>query len=95
MYGRMRWIYVSIKRNPNKLAYMDQALTPVSDDDTETLEMFNNDSAKAFVLQTRRLDRIAHGEQAPSLTPTAEDEVSSVAPAQAVDAPDIKRAVTR
>jgi hypothetical protein len=96
MYVKLRWIYVGIKRDPNKLNYMDQALTPVADDDTETLEMFNNAGAQAFVTQTRRLDKIAHGgDHAPSLTPTAEDEVSNVAPGHTADAADIKRAAIR
>src|SRR5262249_62093557 len=56
MYLRLRMIYLGIKKDPNRHAYMDQALTPVSDDDTETLEMFNNAGAQAFVSQKKRLD---------------------------------------
>jgi len=37
MYLKLRWIYLAIKRDPKKFDYMDQALTPVADDDTETL----------------------------------------------------------
>jgi len=96
MYLRLRLIYLAIKRDPNKHDYMDQALTPVADDDTETLEMFNNAGAQAFVTQTRRLDKIAHaGDHAPPLTPTAEDEVSNVAPGHAPDSSDVKRAAIR
>jgi hypothetical protein len=95
MYARLRWIYLGIKKDPNKKSYMDQALTPVADDETETLEMFNNAGAQAFVSQTRRLDKIAHGEAAPSLTPSVDDEVSSVAPGHASDAPGAKRAAIR
>jgi len=91
----LRWIYLAIKRDPKKYEYMDQALTPVADDYTETLEMFNNAGAQAFVSQTKRLDKIAHGgEYAPSLTPSADDEVSGVAPGQ-VPASSDKRAVVR
>ena len=95
MYLRLRWIYLGIKKDPNRKNYMDLALTPVADDETETLEMFNNAGAKAFVSQTRRLDKIAHGEAAPSLLPTADDEVSSVAPGQVPDAAAVKRAALR
>ncbi len=95
MYVKLRLIYLAIKKDPNKKSYMDQALTPVADDETETLEMFNNAGAQAFVSQKKRLDKIAHGEQAPSLTPTADDEVSSVAPGHTTDAPDAKRAALR
>ena len=46
--------------------------------------------------ELKRLDKIAHaGDHAPSLTPTAEDEVSNVAPGLAPDASDAKRAVVR
>jgi hypothetical protein len=72
---------------------MDQALTPVADDETETLEMFRNEKAQAFVSQRRRLDGIAHGEHAPSVAPAAADEVPTVAPGHV--SPDVKRAVVR
>jgi len=93
MYARMRWIYMGIKRDPNKLAYMDQALTPVADGDTETLEMFNNAGAQAFVSQRRRLDNISHGgevtgEPAPSVAPAAGD-MPGLAPGSA---PAVSRA---
>jgi hypothetical protein len=90
MYARMRWIYIGIKRDPNKLAYMDQALTPVGDDDTETLEMFNNAGAKAFVSQRRRLDNISHGGEASGGEPAP-----SVAPAAGGDAQRVERVVSR
>ncbi len=32
-----------------KLAYTDLAMTPVSDDEAETHELFNSDAARAFV----------------------------------------------
>jgi len=97
MYAQLRWIYVRIKYNPNKLTYMDQALTPVADDETETLEMFRNEKAQAFVWQRRRLDNIAHGgdgEHAPPVAPSAADEVSTVAPGPAPIAPNVTRAAS-
>src|SRR5205085_12083599 len=36
-----------IKVDPNRLAYMDQALTPVTDEEVDTLQLFNqNDAAR-------------------------------------------------
>ena len=95
MYLRLRRIYWRIKRDPNKLAYMDLALTPVADDETETLEMFNNAGAQAFVSQRRRLDNISHGgevtgEPAPSVAPAAGD-VPGLAPGSA---PAVSRAAS-
>ena len=41
MYAGLRRIYLSIKRDPNRLEYQDVALTPVMDDDEEKLELFH------------------------------------------------------
>jgi hypothetical protein len=54
LYLRLHRIYVRIKRDPRKLDYMDLALTPVTDDDFENLEMFHTPSASAFVAQEQR-----------------------------------------
>jgi len=54
LYARLRRIYVRIKKDPKKLEYMDVAMTPVTDDETETLEMFHTPSAPAFVAQEHR-----------------------------------------
>ena len=54
LYGRIRRIYKRIKEDPKKLEYMDVALTPVTDHDTEDLEMFHTPSAPAFVAQEHR-----------------------------------------
>jgi hypothetical protein len=63
----LAWRYHRIRRrveaDPAAAAYRDQALTPVSDDETGTLEIFNaTDSAKAAVEKARRRDahRLAH-----------------------------------
>jgi hypothetical protein len=52
-----------VEADPAASAYRDQALTPVSDDETGTLEIFNaTDSAKAAVEKARRRDahRLSH-----------------------------------
>jgi hypothetical protein len=51
--AKVRW---SIKRDPNASKYMDTALTPVTDDDLETLEMFSvTQSAKGAADHAREL----------------------------------------
>ncbi|MGE0749814.1 MAG: radical SAM protein [Variibacter sp.] len=55
LYLGVRKIYKRIKRDPKKLEYTDVALTPPSDSDLETLEMFSSSAAHAFVDQERRL----------------------------------------
>jgi hypothetical protein len=73
MYWRLRRIYLTIKKDPAKRLYTDLALTPVAENDTETLEMFKNEKAQAFVSQQRRLDKIAHSQASPLVPDTAKD----------------------
>jgi radical SAM superfamily enzyme YgiQ (UPF0313 family) len=54
LYFKLRRIYLRVKRDPNKLQYMDVALTPVTEHDVETLEMFHNPAAEAFVAREQR-----------------------------------------
>jgi radical SAM superfamily enzyme YgiQ (UPF0313 family) len=54
LYGKLRAMYKRLKKGRNKLKYMDVALTPVTDHDTEDLEMFHTPSAPAFVAQEHR-----------------------------------------
>ena len=58
IYWRLRRLYVRIKRDPRKLEYMDLALTPVTDEEIETLEMFHTPSAPAFVAQEQRRQQV-------------------------------------
>jgi radical SAM superfamily enzyme YgiQ (UPF0313 family) len=60
LYGRIRRIYKRIKEDPKRYKYMDVALTPVTDHDTEDLEMFHTPSAPAFVAQEQRRQAQAH-----------------------------------
>ncbi|MGQ7791299.1 B12-binding domain-containing radical SAM protein [Faunimonas sp. B44] len=61
LWGRMRRVYHAIKRDPNRRAWRDTALTPVADDDTETLGIFQSGEAKAYVERERKLARIRTG----------------------------------
>ncbi|HEX7706313.1 MAG TPA: radical SAM protein [Thermoanaerobaculia bacterium] len=40
IYAGLRRIYTRIKRDPARLEYMDTALTPVTDDESQTLDLF-------------------------------------------------------
>jgi hypothetical protein len=61
LYLRLRKIYLRVKCDPNRYAYTDAAITPVTDDEVETHEMFQNVAAKAYVDQERRLEKIRQG----------------------------------
>ena len=57
LYLRLRRKYLKIKHDPKKFEYMDLALTPVADDEEDTMEMFQSDAAKAYVSQEHRLEK--------------------------------------
>ncbi|MFN2507862.1 MAG: radical SAM protein [Chthoniobacterales bacterium] len=54
LYWKLHRICLRIERDPHRLDYTDLALTPVTDDDIENLEMFHNPAAEAFVARERR-----------------------------------------
>jgi pyruvate-formate lyase-activating enzyme len=59
-YLQLRRIYVRIKRDPRRLEYTDLALTPVTDDELDTLELFHHsEAAETFVARER--ERVAVG----------------------------------
>jgi radical SAM superfamily enzyme YgiQ (UPF0313 family) len=61
VYLRLRMIYLSVRRDPNRYAYTDLALTPVADDEIETHEMFHTDEAHAYIEQQRRIEQAQKG----------------------------------
>ena len=54
LWIKIRWTYERIKRDARKMQYHDLALTPVTDDETETLELFHSDAARDFVALQHR-----------------------------------------
>jgi radical SAM superfamily enzyme YgiQ (UPF0313 family) len=63
LYLGLRRKYLRIKHNPKKFEYMDLALTPVTEEEEER-ELFNTESAQAYLTQEHRLDKLRHGEVA-------------------------------
>ncbi|HEY1362139.1 MAG TPA: radical SAM protein [Xanthobacteraceae bacterium] len=61
MYLRLRRIYLRIKYDPKRYEYSDLAISPVTDDEVATHEMFHTDAARAFVDSERRLEQIRRG----------------------------------
>ena len=50
-----------VKADPNRLAYMDAALTPVTDEEVDTLALFNqNDAARNAVQHERHVHELTH-----------------------------------
>jgi radical SAM superfamily enzyme YgiQ (UPF0313 family) len=62
LYTLLRLIYRKVRRDPNKLEYTDLALEPVTDNETETRELFQSESAHNFVEKMNRNEKLRHGE---------------------------------
>jgi radical SAM superfamily enzyme YgiQ (UPF0313 family) len=62
LYGGMRRAYVRIKRDPKRYEYMDLALTPVTDGEMDTLELFHHtEAAEAYTARERKPAAVATG----------------------------------
>jgi hypothetical protein len=61
LYIKLRRIYLRVKNDPDRYAYTDTAMTPVSADEASTHELFNTEAAQAFVAQRKRVQEIQAG----------------------------------
>jgi hypothetical protein len=60
------------RKEQKQASYTDLALTPVSDDETETLEMFTQtEAARDSVAHVRKVDELTHGKRALAAATTA------------------------
>ena len=66
MFARMALIYRRVTRDPKRHDYIDTALTPVTDADLETDELFQSEAARAYLDQERRLQEIRAGKDEPA-----------------------------
>lgn len=57
LYLRLRLIYRKVRNDPKKLEYMDLALEPVRDDETETREMFQSETAQQYVNRVKQFQK--------------------------------------
>ena len=55
-YLQLRMMYLAVKHDPKRREYTDLALTPVTDDEFETHEMFQTAEAHSYLDQQRRID---------------------------------------
>lgn len=62
LYIRLRRIYLRIKKDPDRFAYSDLAMTPVADDEEQTHELFQqSEAARAFVAQAHHVKQAQTG----------------------------------
>ena len=62
LYLRLRLIYRKVRKDPKKLEYMDLALEPVRDDETETRELFQSEAAHKYLDKVHQIEKIRRGE---------------------------------
>lgn len=62
LYSRLRLIYRKVRKDPKRFEYMDLALEPVTENETETRELFQSEAAHNFVEKLNRIEKIRHGE---------------------------------
>jgi len=75
---RLERLKRSIRRDPNRAAYTDQAITPVTADETDRLELFNqNDAARQAVRHERNVRELMKAGRAsrPSNAKSAADDI--------------------
>ena len=58
LYVKLRRIYLRIKHDPRRYKYTDLALTPVTDDEIETYDLFHPRAAKDYVPLEPRSEKI-------------------------------------
>src|SRR5262249_35354520 len=62
------WLHLikrRIVKDPARYSYMDQALTPVTEDETEKLELFtHSDTARQAVAHAHKIDQLTHAPKA-------------------------------
>jgi hypothetical protein len=62
------WLHATnrrLQRDPNRYNYTDLAMTPVTEDETEKLELFtHNDAARQAVAHAHKIDQLTHAPKA-------------------------------
>jgi hypothetical protein len=61
LYLRLYRMYSRLKRNPRRFEYTDLAITPVTDDEIETREMFQTAEARNYVVKIQRAEKMRTG----------------------------------
>lgn len=71
--SRWAWLYfrfglkqLKVERDPNRAAYTDHAMTPVTDHEEQDFELFKTEDAQTWLNQEKRIDRARHGISEPA-----------------------------
>ncbi|MCA1817804.1 MAG: radical SAM protein [Acidobacteria bacterium] len=69
-WKQMRWVALFLRyylilrrvlRDPQRHAYTDLAITPPTDDEIETRELFQTQAARSYVVKIKRAEKLRHG----------------------------------
>jgi hypothetical protein len=61
LYLRLYRMYSRLKKDPRRLEYVDLAITPVTDDEIDTREMFQSAEARNYVVKIQRAEKMRSG----------------------------------
>ena len=62
LYLRLRLIYRKVKYDPKRFEYVDLALEPVNENETETRELFQSEAAHNYLDKVKKLEKASRGE---------------------------------
>lgn len=61
LYTRLRLIYRKVRKDPKRFEYMDLALEPVTENETETRELFQSEAAHKFLDKVHQIEKARRG----------------------------------
>jgi radical SAM superfamily enzyme YgiQ (UPF0313 family) len=61
LYLRLYRMYMRLRKDPARTEYMDLAITPVTDDEIETRELFQTAEARNYVVKIQRVEKMRRG----------------------------------
>lgn len=61
LYSRYYFILRKVTRDPQGLEYSDLAITPVTEDEVETRELFQSPEAQAYLVKIQRVEKLRRG----------------------------------
>lgn len=61
LYPRYYFVLRRVMRDPNRLDYLDEAITPVTENDAEKMEMFQSEEAQRYLVNIQRVEKLKRG----------------------------------
>ena len=61
LYLRLYRMYSKVRKDPGRSEYIDLAITPVTDNEVETRELFQTAEAQAYVVKIQRAEKLRRG----------------------------------